>query len=455
MPQQQAGNDDVKQVTFAGVTAEPTSTIHWNGDRYAIYVKAIVITEPLEAYPRQRLFISGPEGEVAEVTGDVESGPNPRVAIPISPALAANVRRVFEARPLRSEGFVPAGDVYDASGKQIQPKAETAQSLFDRGLEHEYRGEQDQAIDLYTKAIKANPRSAPAFFRRCVQRIYRREFDKAQQDFAEAIRLDPKDAGRYYSARGDAWAVGELDKALADYSEAIRLLPNDQQTYTSRAKLWVRRGERRKALADYNEAIRLAGQSEDARWSAPYAERAALLAELGEVDKAIGAYTEILGWREGDVEARTARGNLWWKKNNLDKALQDFTEAVHNGSEWESAQIALAWFLSTADDRRYRSSGRALEHATRACELSDWRSGGSLDTLAAAHAEAGDFALAAAWQAKAIELMQQEGQKPSAADLKRSEERLELYRSGKPYREQVSPATKDAAVDAKTPGGKG
>ncbi len=54
---------------------------------------------------------------------------------------------------------------------------------------------------------------------------------------------------------------------------------------------------------------------------------------------------------------------------------------------------------------------------------------GTLDTLAAAYAEAGDFDAAVRWQARAIELLGDE----SARDRFRS--RLELYRARKPYRE--------------------
>ena len=47
----------------------------------------------------------------------------------------------------------------------------------------------------------------------------------------------------------------------------------------------------------------------------------------------------------------------------------------------------LAWLLATAPDARFRDGPRAVEHATRACELSGWRDAAALDTLAAAYAE--------------------------------------------------------------------
>lgn len=69
-----------------------------------------------------------------------------------------------------------------------------------------------------------------------------------------------------------------------------------------------------------------------------------------------------------------------------------------------------------------RNGPRALECATRACELSEWSVPGFVDSLAAAHAELGQFNEAIRWQEKAVSL---------AADPEESadyETRLELYR---------------------------
>jgi len=52
-----------------------------------------------------------------------------------------------------------------------------------------------------------------------------------------------------------------------------------------------------------------------------------------------------------------------------------------------------------------------------------------MDTLAAAYAEAGDFDAAVKWQQKALAIIA-DSYKPECRT------RLELYKSGKPYREE-------------------
>ena len=71
----------------------------------------------------------------------------------------------------------------------------------------------------------------------------------------------------------------------------------------------------------------------------------------------------------------------------------------------------------------------AIDHATRACELTDWKSWSKLDTLAAAYAEAGKFDKAVEFQRKAVEMATNDKEKN---DMR---ERLTLYQVGKPYRD--------------------
>ena len=70
--------------------------------------------------------------------------------------------------------------------------------------------------------------------------------------------------------------------------------------------------------------------------------------------------------------------------------------------------------------------------ATTACELTQWKEFGYLDTLAAAQAEAGDFTAAVKYQQQAI------AGATDASERKEITERLKLYRNNQPYRERQS-----------------
>jgi tetratricopeptide (TPR) repeat protein len=80
--------------------------------------------------------------------------------------------------------------------------------------------------------------------------------------------------------------------------------------------------------------------------------------------------------------------------------------------------------LATAPDEKIRDGKRALADARRAAELTNWTNGIVLDTLAAAHAEVGEFDKAVTWQENALAL---------EPELPEAKLRLELYRQRKPF----------------------
>jgi tetratricopeptide (TPR) repeat protein len=97
-----------------------------------------------------------------------------------------------------------------------------------------------------------------------------------------------------------------------------------------------------------------------------------------------------------------------------------------NGHAWRQATYPMAGF---------RNGPEAIENATKACELTGWKNAAYVDTLAAAHAESGDFDSAVKWQKKAIDLLIKEQSALPRADF---ELRLRRYESGLPARESLA-----------------
>ena len=92
-----------------------------------------------------------------------------------------------------------------------------------------------------------------------------------------------------------------------------------------------------------------------------------------------------------------------------------------------------AWTLATSPDGKLRDGKLSVELATKACELTAWKSSACLDTLAAAHAEAGDFDTAIRRQNQAIALL------TDATEKEDFVKRLKLYKDRKPYRSSTDP----------------
>src|SRR5262249_50889149 len=126
-----------------------------------------------------------------------------------------------------------------------------------------------------------------------------------------------------------------------------------------------------------------------------------------------------------------SRGFYYHMNNRQEeKALADYDEAIRLDPDNHHALNNRAYLLATTKEDRFRDGPRALEDATKACEMTNWKNAGYLDTLAVAYAEVGEFEKAIKWQNKALEDPAFEKEWGRNA-----REQMKLFSEGKPYRE--------------------
>jgi protein O-mannosyl-transferase len=133
-----------------------------------------------------------------------------------------------------------------------------------------------------------------------------------------------------------------------------------------------------------------------------------------------------------DTNSWEAHGNLGlalYRKGDYQAAAYHCAEAARLNPRDGNACNNHAMIMASCPVAKYRDGKKAVEIATRACELTQWKRSDFLDTLAAAYAEAGDFNAAIKWETKAIETMTDERTREP------SRSRLVLYEAGKPYHE--------------------
>ncbi len=136
---------------------------------------------------------------------------------------------------------------------------------------------------------------------------------------------------------------------------------------------------------------------------------------------------ELAAREPQDAEDFLERGDGYAERGEYQKALADYKEALRLAPDNADACNSLAWLLATCPDDGVRDGRRAVELATKACRSSDWKDADYLGTLAAAHAECGDFKEAVKWQKEALKL---------GLDDEEARRQLKLYQQGKPYREK-------------------
>jgi hypothetical protein len=95
---------------------------------------------------------------------------------------------------------------------------------------------------------------------------------------------------------------------------------------------------------------------------------------------------------------------------------------------------SLGWLCATCPDAKYRDGQKAFAYANKGYQLSGGKYW-SLDCLAAAYAECGDFDKAKEWEAKAIESAKTD--KKVDKDKAEYPSHLESYKQNKPWRDKV------------------
>lgn len=215
-----------------------------------------------------------------------------------------------------------------------------------------------------------------------------------------------------------------LKDAPDHYTKLIDGDPSNSTWFAYRGWAYHRLKQSDKALKDYSDAIRLRPSV-----SAWFNNRGLIYAEQKKYDEAIQDYTAAIDLDDENPLSYRNRAMAYSNKKQFDKAVADMEKGVELDPEMPYAQNGLAWLLCTCPEDKIRNGKKALIHAKKACELTSYKNGGYLDTLAAAFAELGEWAQAIEWQEKALK-----SNDFPLNDLEAAKKRLELFKSKKPYR---------------------
>ena len=133
-----------------------------------------------------------------------------------------------------------------------------ADSYFNRALTYGKKGQYDQAIADYTKAIEINPGHAMAYYNRGrAYAIGKGQYDQAIADYNKAIEINPGYAMAYYNRALTYSKKGQYDQAIADYNKAIKINPRFILAYKNRGIVMMKLGNTKMACSDWKQTCEL------------------------------------------------------------------------------------------------------------------------------------------------------------------------------------------------------
>ena len=217
--------------------------------------------------------------------------------------------------------------------------------------------------------------------------------ERVLQHFTESLRLKPRSPSAQYNVGSALLAVGRLEPAATHFRSAVQLRSDYAPAHFGLGVVAQLQGAADIAIREYMEALRLSPNFADARYN------------LGVVLQDRGEFSA---------------------------AAREFRRAIALQPDSWMALSRLAWILGTAPDDATRDAPEAVRLAERAAELTDHSRASVLDALGAALASAGRFEEAEAQTQSALTIATASGDAPAAVRIR---SRLELYKSGEPYRE--------------------
>ncbi len=250
----------------------------------------------------------------------------------------------------------------DARGWHLQ--SVTVESVLNSAQRLAEAGQIDGAYALLTRFLNAAPDSIMALRMRAAISCRSEDWERALADYNSVISLQPDCADCYFERGNALMRTGDVHAAIDDFSTCLSIEPRHAPALASRAAMLLQVHCLEQALDDIASAAEARPLNDR-----DIHNRAVILVHMGRVKEAISEYQRAL-------------------------ELNPDSGGTHNN---------LAWLLATSEDPRIRNGRRAVGHALRAVELG--RTGGWMDTLAAAYAESGDFDAAVAAEDEALQLV--------------------------------------------------
>jgi len=287
-------------------------------------------------------------------------------------------------------------------------------------------GRVKEGVQAFDRALELEPGALPVRLQRGRARMMAGDAAGARADAEAVLAAEPGQPLALVVRAQARQAAGDADGALADATAAIEAAPDLPEAFDVRGVVHGARGDYAAAIDDMRRLAELVPDQVE-----PVAQLGLFQLLAGRPRAATRTFSRALEMNADDVPSRRGRGDAAIATGDHAAAVADLERALALAPRDTGALNNLAWLRATSPEDGLRDGARAVDLARQGCELTEWRQPHVIGTLAAAHAEAGDFQAAEKFVRQALAV---EGLTP---DLQRQfEGELASYAAGKPIRER-------------------
>lgn len=281
----------------------------------------------------------------------------------------------------------------------------------------------DEALEHLNKVIDLNDKTGNGYILRARLQAAKGDNAKAEEDLNAALKVNPTNLAALLM-RAEIRARDErFELAEGDVNRALELQPSIPQAILLRAGIYAAQEKFTKAIGDLEKLLKLDPTNAEIRLQI-----GTFYVADQRPTKAIEIFSDVIKDDPENWMALRSRGDAYLSTARQADAIADFEAALKLKADSDGLLNNLAWVLATSPDDKLRDGKRAIELATKACELTEYKAAHILSTLASGYAETGDWENALKWSTKAVELGKE-------TDVEQLKQELKSYEQKKPWRE--------------------
>lgn len=213
----------------------------------------------------------------------------------------------------------------------------------------------------------------------------------------------------------DLEKAGQLEKAVAEHEEALRIDPKLAQAHANLIGLYARAGKTEKAEKEYRATVAINPNLPQSHY-----DFGVLLFSEARYRDAETAFRRALESSPNYAEAHNNLAVLLERRGKLDEAVRHYEAAIANKPSYREAHFQLGRLLL-----KQHHNDQAIRHFEQTLTPEDAETPRFLYALGAAHATAGNYAMAAQNMRKAGRRAASLGQSRLAAEIETSLRKVE------------------------------
>ena len=190
---------------------------------------------------------------------------------------------------------------------------------------------------LWTDTLAKNPNT---WFGRCnlgVVLFQKGQVDEAVSQYQKALEINPNYVAAHYNLGNALFQKGQLDEALAQYQKAVEINPNDAEAHVNLGNALFQNEQLDEALAQFQKAIEINPNDAETHYNLGNA-----LFQKGQLDEAVAQFQKALEIDPNSFATHYNLGGALFQKGQLDDAITQFQEVLRLKPDFSPAQANLA-----------------------------------------------------------------------------------------------------------------